>query len=184
MNMTWEGLIRLSLGKKRPKNYFPDTRGACYLWLSQCTVAPTEFWKWVFFGTPCILKSIIFKSSSKFKYWHSSAAPAADCQLLVYSAIFTVTSSTICILYKAQTMCKTHFDSQGMILNDFNFFFFFEKNVMANAIKNFHIFLWTSPLYLDVSMCLYSCDSMYILCILCPSVLNVQLMHIYFTSLS
>ena len=38
-------------------------------------------------------------------------------------------------------MCKTHFDSQGMILNDFNFFFFFEKNVMANAIKNFHTFL-------------------------------------------
>ena len=39
---------------KRPKNRFPDTRGAVYLWLSQCTVTPTAFWKCVFFGTPCI----------------------------------------------------------------------------------------------------------------------------------
>ena len=50
MNMTWEGLIRLSLSKKRPKIQFLDTRGARYLWLSQCTVAPTAFWKCVFWG--------------------------------------------------------------------------------------------------------------------------------------
>ena len=45
------------------------------------------------------VKIITFKSSynSLFKYWHSSAAPAADCQLLVYSAIFMVTSTTIFI---------------------------------------------------------------------------------------
>ena len=52
MNMTWEGLIRLSLSKKRPKKSFPDTLGAGYLWLSQCTVAPTAFWKCVSFGHP------------------------------------------------------------------------------------------------------------------------------------
>ena len=51
MNMTCEGLIRLSLSKKRPKNQFPYTRGASYLCLSQCTVAPTAFWKCVFWGT-------------------------------------------------------------------------------------------------------------------------------------
>ena len=54
-----------------------------------------------------------------FKYWHSLASPAADCQLLVYSAIFMVTTTTICIYYKAQTMWKTHFYSQGMIVNGF-----------------------------------------------------------------
>ena len=52
MNMTWDGLIRLSLSEKRPKKS-PDTRGAGYLWLSQCTVPPTTFLKYVFFGTPC-----------------------------------------------------------------------------------------------------------------------------------
>ena len=51
MNLTWEDLIRLSLSKKRPKNLFPDTRVAGYLWLSQCTVAPTAFWKCVFWDT-------------------------------------------------------------------------------------------------------------------------------------
>ena len=30
MNMTCEGLIRLRLSKKRPKNQFPYTRGAVY----------------------------------------------------------------------------------------------------------------------------------------------------------
>ena len=58
MNMTWESLIRLSLSKKRPKNLFPDTRGASYLWLSQCTVAPTAFWRCVFFGIPCRSSSL------------------------------------------------------------------------------------------------------------------------------
>ena len=39
------------------------------------------------------VKIIILKSSYNwFKYWHYSAAPAADCQLLVYSVIFMVTS--------------------------------------------------------------------------------------------
>ena len=64
-------------------------------------------------------QKILKSSCNWFKYWHSSAAPAAECQLLVYLAIFMVTSTTICINYKAQTMCKTRFDSQGMILNDF-----------------------------------------------------------------
>ena len=53
MNKTWEGLIRLSLSKKRPKKLFPDTSGASYLWLNQCTAAPTALEKCVF-GTPCI----------------------------------------------------------------------------------------------------------------------------------
>ena len=44
INMTLEGLILLSLSKKRPKNKFPDTRGAGYLWLSQ--------WKCVFLEHP------------------------------------------------------------------------------------------------------------------------------------
>ena len=66
------------------------------------------------------VKNINFESSYNcFKYWHSSAALAADCQLLVYSAIFLVASTTTCVKYKAQTMCKTRFDSQGMILNGF-----------------------------------------------------------------
>ena len=51
MNMTCEGLIRLSFSKKRPKNEFPYTRGAGYLCLSQCTVAPTALWKCFFWGT-------------------------------------------------------------------------------------------------------------------------------------
>ena len=57
MNMTWEGLIRLSLRKKRPTFQFPDTRGAGYLWLSQCTMAPTASWKCVF-RTPCGAKAL------------------------------------------------------------------------------------------------------------------------------
>ena len=36
---------------ERPKNWFPGTRGAVYLWLSQCTVAPIAFWKCVFWDT-------------------------------------------------------------------------------------------------------------------------------------
>ena len=45
-----------------------------------------------------LVKIIILKSSFNwFKYRHYSAAPAADCQQLVYSAIFMVTSTTICI---------------------------------------------------------------------------------------
>ena len=51
--MTWGRLILLSLSKKRPKNQSPDSRGAGQWWLSQCTVAPKAFWKYVFFGTPC-----------------------------------------------------------------------------------------------------------------------------------
>ena len=57
MNMTWEGLMRLSLSKKRPKFQFPDTRGAGYLWLSQCTMAQTASWKCVF-RTPCGAKAL------------------------------------------------------------------------------------------------------------------------------
>ena len=51
MNMTWEGLIRLCLGKKRPKNNFqiqgtPITYDpVCALWLEQ----PSES---VFLGHP------------------------------------------------------------------------------------------------------------------------------------
>ena len=30
MSMTWERLILLRVGKKQPKNIFPDTRGAGY----------------------------------------------------------------------------------------------------------------------------------------------------------
>ena len=42
------------------------------------------------------LKNIVFKSSYNwFKYWHSSAALVADCQLLLYLAMFIVTSTTI-----------------------------------------------------------------------------------------
>ena len=67
------------------------------------------------------IKSILKSSYNRFKYWHSSAAPAVDCQLLVYSAIFMVTSTTICVKYKAQTMCKTRIDSQGMILNPWSY---------------------------------------------------------------
>ena len=44
---------------------------------------------------------------------------AADSQPLEFSAIFMVTSTTICIQFEAQTMCETRFDSQGMILNVF-----------------------------------------------------------------
>ena len=36
-----------------------------------------------------------------------------------YLAMFKVISSTIYTLYKAQTKCKTRFNSQGMILNGF-----------------------------------------------------------------
>merc|ERR1711952_170193 len=39
-----------------------------------------------------------------------------DCRL-PYSAMFIVTSTTIYTLYKAQTMCKTRFGSQGVILD-------------------------------------------------------------------
>ena len=51
-------------------------------------------------------------------------------------------------------MCKTHFDSQGLILNGFYKKNIFEKNVngtrdpppfMANAIKTFHIFPFLNP---------------------------------------
>ena len=45
-------------------------------------------------------------------------------------------------------MCKTLFDSQGMILNGFEKKHFLKKETppfMANAIKNFHIFLNPSP---------------------------------------
>ena len=52
MTMTWEGLFLLSLSKKRPKKWFPDTRGVGYWWLSQCTFAQKAFWKCVFLGHP------------------------------------------------------------------------------------------------------------------------------------
>ena len=39
------------------KKSFPDTRGAGYLWLSQCTMAPTASWKCVF-RTPCGAKAL------------------------------------------------------------------------------------------------------------------------------
>ena len=65
------------------------------------------FWNFVTLGNLTYMKRIlqlvpvkliIFKPSYNwFTYWHSSAAPAADCQLLVYSAIFMVTSTTLCI---------------------------------------------------------------------------------------
>ena len=42
------------------------------------------------------VKNRTFTSSYNwYKYWHSSAAPAGDCQLLVDWAIFTVTSTKI-----------------------------------------------------------------------------------------
>ena len=63
-----------------------------------------------------------------------------------------VNSTTIS--YEAQTMCKTRFDSQGMILNGFYKKTFLEKrrqwharpppSFMANAIKNFYNFFKTS----------------------------------------
>ena len=52
MNMTWGRLILLSLSKKRPKSWFPDTRGVNYWWLSQCTIGPAAFWKCLFLGHP------------------------------------------------------------------------------------------------------------------------------------
>ena len=71
-----------------------------------------------------------------------------------------VTSTTISIKYKAKTMHKTCFDSQGMILNVF-YKKHFSKNVnstrdpppppfTAKAIKNFHIFLNPSLMKLDL----------------------------------
>ena len=56
MYITWEGLIRLSLGKKQTKIWFPDTKGVSYWWWSQCVVGPAAFWKCAFFGTPCMCK--------------------------------------------------------------------------------------------------------------------------------
>ena len=58
-----------------------------------------------------------------------------------------VTSTTMYTQYKAQTMCKTRFDSQGMILNGFyEKTFLKKKNIYGtrdplHAIENFHIFL-------------------------------------------
>ena len=52
IDMTWGCLIMLNLSKEWPKNQSPDTRGAGYLWLSQCTVAPAAFWKCLFLGHP------------------------------------------------------------------------------------------------------------------------------------
>ena len=42
------------------------------------------------------VKNRTFKSSYNwYKYWHSSAAPATDCQLLIYLAMFIVNSTII-----------------------------------------------------------------------------------------
>ena len=85
--MTWEGLIRLILSKKRAKNQFPDTRRAGYLWLSQCTVALTAFWKCVFFGTPCRSSVKITKASSScFLSGESERADVAG-KLALFSLI-------------------------------------------------------------------------------------------------
>ena len=55
------------------------------------------------------IKNIFFKSSYDwFRYWHFSAAPAADCQLLVYSAIFLVTSITMYIYKIKPKLCAKH----------------------------------------------------------------------------
>ena len=62
INITWESLIRLSPSKKWPKNQFSDTRGANYMWLSQCTVAPTAESAF-FFGTPCMCHLVSVSSS-------------------------------------------------------------------------------------------------------------------------
>ena len=71
MNITWEGLIRLSLSKKRQKIQFPDTRCAGYLWLSQCTVAPTALWKCVSLGHPLVQKHS--KRKRKEKSWDAKS---------------------------------------------------------------------------------------------------------------
>ena len=47
--MAWSGLV---LVRNDQNIQSPDTRGAGYLWLSQCTVAPTAFWQRVFLGHP------------------------------------------------------------------------------------------------------------------------------------
>ena len=57
MDMTWKCLILLSLSKKWPINWFPDTRGVGHWWLCQCTVGPAAFWKCVFLGHPVYLGS-------------------------------------------------------------------------------------------------------------------------------
>ena len=62
------------------------------------------------------VKKITLKSYFNwFNYWHSSASPAADCQL--FSHIHG--QPQLLYVYKAQTMCETRFDSQEMILNCF-----------------------------------------------------------------
>ena len=71
-HMTWEVLLRLSLRKKRPKNWFPDTRGVGYWWLNQCTVGPAAFWKCVFWDTCMYLDFHVFVFHDKTRRAHSS----------------------------------------------------------------------------------------------------------------
>lgn len=53
-------------------------------------------------------QKILKSSCNWFKYWHSSAAPAAECQLLVYLAIFMVTSTTIYVYNIGPKQCEKH----------------------------------------------------------------------------
>ena len=68
------------------------------------------------------VKNITFKSSYNwFKIdIHQQLQPLTA----NYLAMFKVTSSTIYTWYKAQTKCKTGFQSQGMILYGFKKSFF------------------------------------------------------------
>ena len=54
LGKAWSGLV---LVRNDQKINFPDTRGAGYLWLSQCTVAPTSF---CVFWTPCRQQTLIW----------------------------------------------------------------------------------------------------------------------------